>query len=66
MDSEVRESPEGLGASTDNPVNAEHSESRIDGAVFREHRPEDLLGDNLGLVVIISLKTTIAGQAEEG
>jgi hypothetical protein len=54
MDSEVRERSEGLGTSTNNPVNAQHGEGWVDGAVLREHGPQDLLGDNLRFVAIIS------------
>jgi hypothetical protein len=66
MDSEVRERPKGLGASTDNPVNAQHGESRVDRAVLREHGPQSLLGDNLGFVVVIGLQATIVRQAKDG
>ena len=66
MDGEVRESPERLGASTNNPVNAQHGKDRVDRTVLREHGPQNLLGDDLRLVIVIGLKATIVRQAEDG
>ena len=63
MYSEVRERPEGLCTGTHNPIHTEHSEGRVDRLVFREHSPQDLRRNNMGLVVVISLQATIVGQA---
>src|SRR5207245_8017471 len=62
MYSEVRERPEALCTGTHNPIHTEHSEGRVDRLVFREHSPQDLRRNNMGLVVVISLQATIVGQ----